>query len=254
MRLIDGAEAIRGDLPSGSTLVVDVPPGAGSSLDSAVHRLSSVEYVRDEMRATLRDATGTPIVIGGDCGVDLAGIEAAMAAADVAVLWIDAHPDLNTPESSPSGAFHGMVLRTLLGDGPASLVPATPLRADRVVLVGSRAADDGESEFLEASGIRQIAPSELDPDAVTAALAATGASSVYIHIDLDVLDPAEFACVSYPEPFGISVQELLDTITVARSALPLAGACLTEFAPGSPEDSIDDMPTILRIIGALTRT
>jgi arginase len=253
MRLIDGAEAIRGDLPAASTLVVDVPTGAGSSLDSAVHRLSALEFVRTELAATLHDVTTTPITIGGDCGVDLAAIEHVSRDGDVAVLWLDAHPDLNTPDSSPSGAFCGMVLRTLLGEGPDALLPARPLTPDRVVLAGVRAEDDAETEYVAARGIRTIAPDALDAESVAAALTATGASSVYIHIDLDVLDPSEFACVGTPEPFGITMATLLAVIGAARDALPLAGASLVEFAPGSPEDALDDLPTILRIIGALTR-
>ncbi|MCU1639607.1 MAG: arginase family protein [Microbacteriaceae bacterium] len=253
MRLIDGVEAISGDLPTSSTLTVEVPPGAGSSLGSAVHRLSSIQYVRDELRATLQDASSPPITIGGDCGVELAAIEHAIAGGDTLVVWIDAHADLNTPATSPSGAFHGMVLRTLLGDGPPELVPATPLRPDRVILAGARALDDAESEFVEASGIRMIGPESLTPSSLREAMDASGARSVYLHVDLDVLDPAEFECVSYPEPFGISVQALLALIAEAKSALPLAGAGLMEFAPASAESAADDMPTILRIVGALAR-
>jgi len=253
MRLIDGAEAIRGDLPAASTLVVDVPPGAGSSLDSRVNRLSSIEFVRAELRATLQDVSGLPVIIGGDCGVDLAAIEHAAAHHDLAVVWVDAHPDLNTPETSPSGAFSGMVLRTLLGDGPAELVPATPLSPDRIVLVGARAEDDPENEYIESAGIRVLSPADLTAETLTAALEATGATAVYLHIDLDVLDPAEFACVGNPEPFGISVKTLLETIAAVRQSLPLVGAAVVEFAPGTPDDAADDMPTILRIIGAITK-
>lgn len=253
MRLIDGAEAIGEDLPASATLTVEVPAGAGSSLGTSVQRLSAVQYVRDELRATLRDAASPTITIGGDCGVELGAIDHAAGAGDLAVVWIDAHPDLNTPESSPSGAFHGMVLRTLLGDGPAEVLPEHALSPDRVILAGIRASDAAETDYIDAVGIRQLGPTELSPESLTAALVATGATSVYVHIDLDVLDPAEFACVSYPEPFGISLQELLDLIAAARAALPLVGAGITEFAPASSETAADDLPSILRIVGALTR-
>src|SRR6187431_364480 len=122
MRLVDGAEAIRGDLPSASTRVVEIPLEAGDAQGSGVHRLSSIELVRDRLVESLRNVTGPAITIGGDCGVELAAIS-HIGDRDVAVVWFDAHPDLNTPESSPSSAFTGMVLRTLLGDGHASLVP-----------------------------------------------------------------------------------------------------------------------------------
>ena len=253
MRLIDGATAIGGDLPASWTTTVEVPSGAGSSQESGVDRLSSIEQVRDGMRAALGTQTGPTITIGGDCGVELAAIEHANSRGDIAVVWFDAHPDINTAASSPSGAFHGMVLRTLLGDGPAQLVPASPLLPSRVVLAGTRALDDSESDFIDASGIRLLGPNEITPDNLVEALLATGAASVYLHIDLDVLDPSEFASLGFPEPFGLSLAQLLELIDAARRALPLAGAGITEFAPSSPSATSDELPVILRVIGALTK-
>ena len=72
--LAEGAEAIRGDLPAASTLTVEVPLGAGSSQGTAVHRLSSLEQVRDRMTQSLDSLSGTVITVGGDCAVDLASI------------------------------------------------------------------------------------------------------------------------------------------------------------------------------------
>ena len=66
MRLVDGAEAIRGDLPTSSTVVVDVPLEAGDAQGTGVHRLSSIMLVRDRLAKVLRETTGTPIMIGGD--------------------------------------------------------------------------------------------------------------------------------------------------------------------------------------------
>lgn len=251
MRLVDGAEAIRGDLPSSSTRTVEIPLEAGDAQGTAVHRLSSIVLVRDALRECLAGVTGPAIVIGGDCGVELAAVE--HAAEDAAVLWFDAHPDLNTPESSPSGAFTGMVLRTLLGDGAASLLPRTPLDPSRVVLVGVRSVDPGEETYLAESGVVVLGAAVATADAVAAAVAATGARRVYIHIDLDVLDPGDFTGLGAPEPFGIAAGELVEIIRRVLLDHELAGAGITEFAPASPADAVDDMPTILRIIGALTR-
>ncbi len=252
MRLVDGAESIRGDLPTVGTVTVDVPLGAGNDNGTTVQRLSALLSVRDAQLVALDAIAGLTITIGGDCGVDLASIEHAASVNDgVAVIWLDAHPDLNTPESSPSDAFHGMVLRTLLGDGPATLTPAVLLAPSKVILGGTRALDDAEQEFVESAGIRMIPPDELDAASITAALAASGATSVYLHIDLDVLDPAEFTGIGYPEPFGVTLAILLEVIAAAKAALPLVGAAVTEFAPASPEAAADDLGSILRIIGAL---
>lgn len=253
MRLADGAEAIRGDLPGQSTRLIAVPSGAGSDLGSGVHRLSSIAAVRDELLTALRSATRTPITIGGDCGVELGAIGHAVEAGRVAVVWLDAHADLNTPATSPSGAFGGMVLRTILGDGPEAVSPATPLTPDRVILAGVRAIDDAESDAIDTLGIVHLDPRLLTVETLSAAIIASGAESVYLHIDLDVIDPAEFDCVAAPEPFGISFALLIELIAAARATLPLAGAGITGFAPGSQDAAADDLPSILRIVGALTR-
>ncbi|WTL10231.1 arginase family protein [Kribbella sp. NBC_01505] len=84
---------------------------------------------------------GPAVTVGGDCGVDLAPIAAAREryGDELTVLWLDAHPDVNRPETLPSGSFHGMVLATLLGDGASALVPEDRLVPGQVVLAGVRA-------------------------------------------------------------------------------------------------------------------
>ena len=250
MRLVDGAEAIRGDLPTTSTRSVVVPLEAGDAEGSGVQRLSSIAIVRDRLIAELALVDGPAITIGGDCSVELGAIP-RVADRDAAIVWFDAHPDLNTPESSPSHAFTGMILRTLLGEGPAALVPAEPFDPARVVLAGARSFDPGEDAFVAERGIRAIAADEVSPESVIAAVEATGAATVYVHIDLDVLDPADISGLGAPEPFGVRATVLVETIKALVARFPLAGAGITEFAPASPEDAVEDLPTILRLIGAL---
>ena len=253
MRLSDGAEAIRGDLPASSTRVVDVPMEAGDELGSGLPRLGSLRLVRDRVREALDDVEGWPLLIGGDCGAELAAVERAASDGTVAVVWFDAHPDLNTPESSTSGAFGGMVLRTLLGDGVDALVPAVPLTPGLVVVAGSRSTDDSEEQYLLSSGIARVGADELAaPHALLSAIEATGAASVYLHIDLDVLDPAELAGLSDPVPFGVTAAALVQSIKAVKARYPLVGAGITGFSPATEAAAADDLPTILRIIGALT--
>ncbi|WP_307502452.1 arginase family protein [Clavibacter sp. B3I6] len=258
MRLADGAEAIRGDLPASATRVVEVPVEAGESLGTGIDRFASLLAVRTRQAAALEaasaSATGTIVTIGGDCGVELASIaHAARAHPGLAVVWLDAHADLNTPASSPSGAFHGMVLRAVLGEGVDGLVlPVGTVTADRVVLAGVRALDDAESDHADAQGIARLGVDAVGPDALVAAVRATGATDVYVHVDLDVLDPGGMSGVGYPEPFGLEVQAVTESIKALRRSFELAGAGVTEFAPSSPGAAVEDMGTILRIIGALT--
>ena len=258
MRLIDGAEAIQGDLPATATTVVPVPAAAGESLGTGVHRFSALAAVREAASAELMLLDAPVVTIGGDCAADLASVQHAVAAhgpGDVALVWFDAHGDLNDVASSPSSAFHGMVVRALLGDAPSGLASEGPslLSPDRLVLAGTRALDDGESAYIAENGIRMLAPDALaEPRDLVAAVESTGASSVYLHIDLDVLDPAAVDGIGYPEPFGISPEQLCDAIRALRARYELAGAAITEFAPESPEHAGHDLPVILRILGALT--
>ena len=90
------------------------------------------------------------------------------------------------------------------------------------------------------------------PDALVAAVRATGATRVYVHVDLDVLDPAAITGIGFPTPFGVALADLVAAIGRLRGEFPLAGATITEFAPSSPDAAVDDLGTILRIVGALT--
>jgi arginase len=241
---VEGAEAIEGDLPRSATRRIDVPLEAGDELGSGISRLSSLQLVRQRLSQAIASVEGPALTIGGDCGVEWAPIS-AFAGSDVTLVWFDAHPDLNSPESSPSAAFHGMVLRTLIDEG---FDPA------RVVLAGARAFDDAEAEFAASTGIAHVQCERLtEPADLLAAIEATGGSRVYIHIDVDVLDPAHCAALGFPEPFGIDPATLVTLIGAIRERWPVVGAGLTEFAPESAERAGDDLPTILRLLSALTR-
>jgi arginase len=231
---------------------------AGESLGTGVRRYSALLSIREKVASELRRLDAPSVLIGGDCGADIAAVQRAVTAAEpgsVALLWLDAHGDLNTPESSTSGAFGGMTLRALLGEGAEGLAStgAATLRPEHVVLAGARSLDDAETAFIEESGIRHVQVDELvTPDVVLAALEATGAASVYVHVDLDVLDPAVIDGVGYPEPFGVQPDALAATIRAVRSRFALAGACIAEFAPASPAAASSDLSVILRILGSLT--
>ncbi|MGB4779509.1 arginase family protein [Microbacterium sp.] len=254
MLLQGGAQAIAGDLPRSASVTVDVPLEAGEEQGTGIHRFSTLPRIQRLVAEALAQSHEPTIVVGGDCSVSVAPIGvAARRHPGLAVVWFDAHGDLNTPESSTSGAFHGMPLRAVLGDGHPELALEPGLvTPDRVVHVGGRDFDDPEVEFLRDAGIRVVSASELSqPDAIAAAVRATGAAHVYIHVDLDVLDPAAIAGVSYPVPFGPSAAELVTAIKAVRATAMLVGGTIAEFAPASPAAAVDDLGTILRVVGAL---
>ncbi|GAA3597312.1 arginase family protein [Klugiella xanthotipulae] len=262
MRLVDGADLLAHDLPSSNTHRVEVRSGAGDNLGTSVRRLSSVLSNRDSALAVLHTLTQPTITVGGDCASDLAGVTHAVAthgADNLAVVWFDAHGDLNAADDSPSGAFSGMVLRTLLGEGESPYNAETPIDPARLILVGGRDYGDAELAVIERLGIRLVSSLEVDDgvtvaETVADAVRATGSSHAYLHIDLDVLDPAEFESVHVPVPFGLTVSQLTASIRAVRATAELAGAGICEFAPADVDAAGDDLTTVLRVIAALTST
>lgn len=246
MQLVDGAAAIAGDLPSASTVTVAVPLEAGDAEGSGIQRLSSIRAVRERMEQAMAAVDGPVVTVGGDCGVDYAAVARAAIDADTVLIWFDAHADAHDVESSATGAFHGMVLRALVDDGV--------LPADRVVLAGTREWDAGEREWAVAAGVRLIdvdGVRAIDP--LVAAAVASGANRVYVHVDLDVLDPSEIEGIGFPQPFGLTTAELTAAIGALGERLEFAGGSLLEFAPASVDAADGDLAVILRVIGALAR-
>lgn len=264
MQLAEGAASLREDLPASRTLEVPVPLEAGDAMGTPVARLSSLLRARDAARTLLTEATEAeadtvPITLGGDCASSLAGLEAAVRAHGdgLAVLWLDAHADLQHPSTSPSGAASGMALRHALGDGSPDLAFTTPVTPENVVLVGTRATDPEEIAEITARNIVVINDaSDTGADEfgqrVADRLTASHATAVYVHIDLDVLDPAEFTAVHDAVPFGLTTAQLIAAVRAAVAALPLAGAAICEFAPADAMTAADDQPTVLRALAALT--
>lgn len=259
MLLIDGAGHLRGDLPPSARIDVPIPAQAGDALGTPIARLSSVLAARDAAREALRAnaQASSAITVGGDSASTLAGIERAVELDDrAAVLWFDAQPAFQHPSTSPTGAASGMTLRHALGEGSPELNSAHPLPADRVLLVGTREVDPEEAEGMSELLLRSEPAGDADEasfaGAIVSWLEEVGATSLYVHLDLDVLDPAEFASVHAPVPFGVPVAHLTAAIRAAVSRVPLAGAAICEFAPVDAAMSDEDAPTVLRILAALT--
>jgi arginase family enzyme len=149
-----------------------------------------------------------PLVLGGCCCAHVGAVRGlAGRGGRLGVVWIDAHGDLNTPESSPSGNAWGMPLRMLLDDGVVS--------TDDVALVGARSLDPPELEYLAAKSIDSSLERALG-----------GVQAVYVALDLDVLDPSE-AEVFVPEPGGPTIEHVEAVLREVVARAPLAGIGVT---------------------------
>ena len=158
-----------------------------------------------------------PLVLGGDHSVALGSLVGmARVHGPGGVVWIDAHGDLNTPETSPSGNVHGMVLAAALGHGGEAFrrddwrLPA--LAADRLALVGVRSLDDGERALLGRLDAKVFTMSEIDrlgiePCMREALAHAAGAAFLHISLDMDAVDPEHAPGVGTPVRGGLSYRE-----------------------------------------------
>jgi arginase len=244
-RLVAGARRTAELVPADARVVVPVIDADGE-ISAGVRAL---DVLVENLRMTQDALAGIDDVVvtaGGDCGVELAPIAAARARYGDAltVLWIDAHPDVSTPETLPSGSFHGMVLRTLLGEGAEPLTPDEPLAPEQVILAGIRSFEPGQRDYIEHAGIRCHPVEDMER-------AFDGLNGpVYVHVDLDVLDPTEFASTCYPEPDGVPLQRLIDLLGRVDE---IVGASLTEHAPSDDADVESDGDVIRRLGAALAR-
>jgi arginase family enzyme len=173
----------------------------------AVVERDTLDEQNDAVAAAL---SARPIALGGCCCTHVGAARGLARRVDrLAVVWIDAHGDLNTPETSPSGNLWGMPFRMLLDGGVVA--------PEDAALVGARNLDPPESEFIAEIGI---------DDSLDRALA--GVDAAYVALDLDVLDPSEVDAL-IPEPGGPSPGEIEELVRDIAGRTPIAGMGVTGF-------------------------
>ncbi|HEY9889155.1 MAG TPA: arginase family protein [Candidatus Obscuribacterales bacterium] len=187
--------------------------------------------------------------LGGDCGVELAPVSFLNQkyGQNLTVLWFDAHGDLNTPLSSPSGHFHGMPLRTLLGEGHPELMAKTfsRLHPEQILLLGTREFDPPEVEFVQRHQLKTFTAKSICDrkfDDLLTTLHQRGTAHLYVHLDLDVLDPEEYPHVACPTAGGISLDSLHELLVYLHQNFNVVGFSILEFLPTeNPHQAIAEM-------------
>jgi len=186
-----------------------------------------------------------PVVVGGDhsCAVGTwSGVRAALPPRDeLGLIWVDAHMDSHVPDTSPSGALHGMPLACLLGRGPASLTelagPGPKLSSQHVCLIGVRSFESGEKVLLERLGVRIFYMEEVRArgfDAVwreAVAHVKQGTAGYGISVDLDAIDPNDAPGVGTPEREGISGEDLIRALQTLHGDPKLLAVEIAEYNP-----------------------
>lgn len=189
---------------------------AGTSL---AERLIPIHQCCEQAYTLAREAVGRgeiPIFIGGDHSAAIGTIGGVSHGREIGLLWIDAHGDFNTPETSTSHNVHGMALASLLGRGAEELVnigrPGIKVAPEHVVLVGVRDLDQAEREMLKKSGCTVYTMREIDEIGIHAVMRQALAkfdylARIHVSLDLDVMDPLEAPGVGTPSPGGLTYRE-----------------------------------------------
>jgi arginase len=192
-----------------------------------------------------------PLLLAGDCSIALTTLPTALQhRPEAKVLWLDAHGDFNTPDTTPSGFLGGMCLAGACGRWDPGVAGA--IDPERVVLAGVRDLDPAERDLLEGSGATVIGASVVET--LVAAKNALDGSPVYLHLDVDVLDPEAFP-VQDPVPGGLAPEKLYDLFESVVEDSDLIGLEITAF--GVPDDRTvqgEAAETALRVIEPLLDT
>lgn len=196
--------------------------------------------------AALRDGA-VPVVVGGDHSLGAGSVAATAAFArethelPVGLLWVDAHGDMNTPASSPSGNVHGMPLAALLGAEPHELASIggffPTVKPEHVVLIGIRNLDDREKEIVRASGVHVFTMKDIDRQGIATvaeqavALASAGTAGIHVSFDLDACDPAIAPGVGTPVKGGLDYREAHMVMEIVADSGRLLALDLVEVNP-----------------------
>lgn len=210
-------------------------PLQGEMVDSLALLAQRIAYQAERAVA----AGARPLVLGGDhtCAIGTwRGV--AQARGNIGLLWIDAHLDAHTPESSDSGRLHGMPLACLLGEGPAALTgPAPAVSPHHVAVVGVRSFEPEEAARLAGLGVRVFSMAEIDERGLAAVLkdardiVARGTAGYGITLDLDALDPRDAPGVGVPVAGGLRSADLLAALTSLRDDPELLALEIAEYDP-----------------------
>jgi arginase len=224
------------------TICPTLPAGPVPGRMSLLH-----QAVADAVARTTR-----PLLLSGDCPAARAAVAGLQRRhRDLAVVWLDAHGDFNTPAITTSGYLGGMALAMLTGRTPELFSDALGLRpvADtNVVLADARDLDPAERDALTASQVRRVSA---DPAAITSALDGLGRTPVYLHLDIDVIDSAQLPGLRFPAGPGPSLTQIEECLAaVCATADVTAASIACAWLP----DRVGDQTTrqaITRLTGAL---
>lgn len=249
------ADALAAHGAAVETTVIELDEPDDNEVDTS---FAVIGRLAEAVRAA-RDADEFAVVLSGSC-MAAVGVVAGLGEAAPGVVWFDAHGDFNEPQTSVYGYLDGMGMAILVGDawqGLAAQVPgARPVPESAVVLAGARAFDEPELPRLEASAINHLPAASLaDAATVVGAVAAMepNPSGIYLHVDLDVLDPSVARVNRYAAAAGISAAQLEASVRALLADERVRAMALTAYEPAAdPEGRVP--PIAMGLLAAVAES
>lgn len=216
---------------------------AGDEENGGMPHLHSIRKVCETAASVARDVVAAgafPIFLGGDHSVSIGTVSGVASAGRTGVVWVDAHADFNTPETSPSGNIHGMPLATLTGRGHPDLVgvggEGASVLSEDVVMIGLRSVDREERRLLTEAGVNAYTMKEVDAYGVAGVIERavehlSHLDRVHLSFDLDVMDPDIAPGVGTPVRGGLTYREAHLLMELASETGKITSLDMVEVNP-----------------------
>ncbi|MFW9992627.1 MAG: arginase family protein [Candidatus Odinarchaeota archaeon] len=231
--------------------------------------LEGIIAINNIQKIKVRSAIGDgyfPLILGGNCNSSF-GTVAGLNSSQTGIIWLDAHGDFNTPDTSPSGFFDGMPFAVVTGQCHRELwsqiADIDPLQESHALHIGGRDLDQGEQELFESTEVETISTAEIKATGLRESLLPKlkalqrQVQHIYLHIDIDIVDPQEAPGVDYRAPHGFSLNEVEQIIQIISEHLPVQAAALTAYNPANDEDGKTlqaGIRLLNAIVGAVDKT
>lgn len=236
-----GAQLLDFLAPSSGQPVFTVPVSTDIAKRITTNGITDREAILTQTRAALdilnAERPDRIVTLGGECSTSVVPFTylAHRYGGDVAMIWIDAHPDITLP-GDPYTGYHAMAVTACMGYGDDEIMSFLPARIDpsRILMVGLRDWERDEIKRRQAQyGIKHLSPEDVRPDsnAVCQWLSQCAASKVVVHFDMDVLDPAEIIAAVGVVPGGMKIAEVVKVINDIASTKELVGLTIAEPMP-----------------------
>ncbi|GAA4276171.1 arginase family protein [Aquimarina mytili] len=236
-----GAKAILDFLDDSEYKQIPLSNGITDENGGQKHHINNYDAIVEQLTRLKNEIEATQPAhiqtIGGDCGLEIVPVSYLnQKYPNLGVIWFDAHADINRPCDSSSCNFHGMPLRTLLGEGEENMnsLLSSTIQASQIHYIGLRDIDAAEQERINAGNI--YSPAQIDIDDLIHLLKSKNISHLYLHFDFDCLEPKEYNQTYYKVPNGLKIKDAETCIIALQNNFTIVGSSVLESITTIPSE------------------